>query len=142
MLKIYKDDSTDFPVGNTPEEAIIVGKNRKSAYRVVKKAWLGHEDDTKWYSNIKIRATSEGSFDLVNGEHGYSVKLYSGNLIPSEYLWDRIIPGNELQIAHIGTDGQADLNFRPLYIHLETPSDAKLGTHYFEIVIEALEKAV
>lgn len=142
MLQIYKDDSTDYPVGNTDEEALIVGKNKKGLFRTIKKVYLGHDDNTKWYSDIRIYCTSQGSMDLINGQDGYSVKLYSGTLTPSDYLWERIHPGNQVVISQIGESGNPDLNFKPLYITFESPSDAYTGIYDFEIVIEALERAV
>ena len=87
-LAIYAEESTSVAIGTSAADSLIVGHNRRTTYPTIKKIYLRNDSTSHWYSNISIQATSAGI--SVDGNDGFGLKFYKGELEPSEKQWERI----------------------------------------------------
>ena len=88
--------------------------------------YLRNDDNTLWYSNIKITpldlVDANPYGDVGYDETGWGVKLNKGGSEPTEAEWDDIDWGYHIDLDNIGSDGIGDsTTYYPFWYLISCP---------------------
>jgi len=104
FVEVTSGDDTTNPVTTTHD-----GKNGDTRTVCL---YLRNDDDTKWYSNIIVKAVdlvdAEPYGDVIYSETGWGVKMSEGGIEPTETEWEDLTWGEEVDMPDIGSDGSDD----------------------------------
>lgn len=86
--------------------------------------YIRNDDATRWYSSVTISAHDTEGFNLVDGSQaGFSWKLMSKDIPPTEEEWALVSPGNTVSFSgNLGSDTLGDIiTFVPVWVRVEIP---------------------
>jgi len=121
-LRIYENSTDSVPISSsdTFSNAWTESIDGRTGGSIEKKLYVKNDETVYDYSDIQVYAIqTSGSFDLLAGTKGFSVKFSEGATRPSLEQWNTIQVDNTIDLADI-TDVSTAL---PFWIRIQVPSN-------------------
>jgi hypothetical protein len=96
---------------------------------VERKLYVRNDDPDEWYSNITIVPISNVSPNEVDGiSTGHGVKLFEGDIQPTEAEWEATDYANTLSLSELGEAGSGDTStYLPFWYRVEVPAGTPIS---------------
>lgn len=110
--------------------------------------FIRNDDNTKWYSNIKITpldlVDANPYGDVSYTETGWGIKLSKGGVEPTAAEWADIDWGSSINMDNIGSDGSPDVATYNTFWYLIScpPNEAAKNKEDIVLKVEYTENAV
>lgn len=101
-----------------------------SGGRLEKRLWLRNDSLYSYFTGITVDSTDTATLSISDGERtGYSVKLWVGDIRPTEEDWNSVSTGNQISLPNIGSSTNPATNsFVPFWVRVDVPANSDLET--------------
>jgi hypothetical protein len=139
-LLVYQDTVDLNPVSidrsfSNPFKIVIDGRREQTIYKQI---FIGVDPKGKSYTGISLSFSNPGS-DPIVAANGFSWKLYSGSLCPTEGEWATISENNTISIGSLGSNS-FNRTFLPVWVRIYSPANQFVDSYVsFRLNISATE---